>query len=670
MLPKIIQALVLISCLLFLGPPQETNAAPSAACVLTWDVVSSPAPANGQYVLNNADAASASDVWAVGHYAPSSGPHTTLIERWNGTAWSLVPSPSVANKYNELKSVSVLAANDAWAVGMATENALSQTLIQHWNGTDWSIVPSPNTVSGYGELYSVDGAAANDVWAVGGWNGATLILHWDGTNWNAVTGPTNGALRRVIALATTDVWVLGQESATQASVLHWNGATWSVHSTIPLEYIPGVYGTVERVYDLSVSNATDMWVVGEKNQLRYQNNAQRRHWDGSSWTVMNPPDDIHAPVEALAGTQTDNLWAVGNDPYIQRAFLSQWDGSAWANYMMQNVFGPGNPQGITAISNDEFWVVGESYTNQTANAALIAHGTLPCQTIPSPIPTLLTPAHTDVLTEIRPSFTWTEVVGAEYYTLRLFQHTPGGDPFLQFDSMFPQFSFENFTPLSDDTYYWDVRACSYPGCGPWSAQREFTIVAAKPVSAPAPLSPADNALLSDTTVPFEWSVVPNTASYNLEIYQGATNGPLVRAQTFVVTNPEVYNLTGTGKFFWHVNACNDGGCSAWSDWRMFVETVPQTPPELKSPKKNAVLDALRPKFEWKPVHNATFYKLELRMDTRKGKVVDTVKPTDTQWRWRTELNGGVYFWRVRACTDLSCGDWSAYRKLTIQRSGP
>ena len=40
---------------------------------------------------------SASDVWAVGYYQDTSaGTYQTLIEHWNGTAWSVIASPNAA----------------------------------------------------------------------------------------------------------------------------------------------------------------------------------------------------------------------------------------------------------------------------------------------------------------------------------------------------------------------------------------------------------------------------------------------------------------------------------------------------------------------------------------------------------------------------------------------
>ena len=80
----------------------------------------------------------------------------TLIEHFNGTAWSIVPSPSPG-------SIAILggvttsnAANNVWAVGADTPAGTSgrQTLTLNWNGTAWNVVasPSPGSTGGVGAV--------------------------------------------------------------------------------------------------------------------------------------------------------------------------------------------------------------------------------------------------------------------------------------------------------------------------------------------------------------------------------------------------------------------------------------------------------------------------------------------------------------------------------------
>jgi hypothetical protein len=58
----------------------------------------------------------------------------------------IVPSPNGGTGYNYLASVSALTSNDVWAVGHNNTGAFSinRTMTEHWDGTAWTVVPSPN----------------------------------------------------------------------------------------------------------------------------------------------------------------------------------------------------------------------------------------------------------------------------------------------------------------------------------------------------------------------------------------------------------------------------------------------------------------------------------------------------------------------------------------------
>src|SRR6266542_3404528 len=118
----------------------------------SWQKVTSPNVC-GSNALDNellgVDAISLSDAWAVGWSQEPSGPpyvKRTLTEHFDGSTWRIVPSPNPANDVQSvLYSVSGTSANDVWAVGSTHDgNSPSRTLIEHWDGTRWSIVPSPS----------------------------------------------------------------------------------------------------------------------------------------------------------------------------------------------------------------------------------------------------------------------------------------------------------------------------------------------------------------------------------------------------------------------------------------------------------------------------------------------------------------------------------------------
>ena len=101
-----------------------------------WKVM--PAPHRGSsYRLAGVAAASAADVWAVGTW--NNGPSRTLAEHWNSSAWKIRPSANPARYGNQLTGVAVLSHADAWAVGFyITRAGARRTLIEHWNGRAWT----------------------------------------------------------------------------------------------------------------------------------------------------------------------------------------------------------------------------------------------------------------------------------------------------------------------------------------------------------------------------------------------------------------------------------------------------------------------------------------------------------------------------------------------------
>jgi len=78
---------------------------------------------------------------------PSCGNPGTLILHWDGTSWSMVPSPDPGPKGNLLSAVAAVSPSDAWAVGTYANSMCSEaaTVILRWNGTKWSQVKSPNS---------------------------------------------------------------------------------------------------------------------------------------------------------------------------------------------------------------------------------------------------------------------------------------------------------------------------------------------------------------------------------------------------------------------------------------------------------------------------------------------------------------------------------------------
>ena len=145
-------------------------------------LVTSPNVAKSDYnELDGVAAAGPASAWAVGFarhaQANCCAPFRALIEHWNGTAWTLVPSPTITanNAQDTLRGVVALSGTDVWATGSTLQSfTTNTTLALHWNGTSWQIVPSADRGSDI--LNSVTGAGpGRSLWAVGSTTGGTPI---------------------------------------------------------------------------------------------------------------------------------------------------------------------------------------------------------------------------------------------------------------------------------------------------------------------------------------------------------------------------------------------------------------------------------------------------------------------------------------------------------------
>ena len=92
----------------------------------------------------------------------------TLIESWRGTSWSVAtnPSPSAA-RTAYLRGVSCTTTARCIAVGLWTNGSTTRSLIQGWDGTAWSSLSSPNPGTLDSTLNGVSCASATSCAAAG-----------------------------------------------------------------------------------------------------------------------------------------------------------------------------------------------------------------------------------------------------------------------------------------------------------------------------------------------------------------------------------------------------------------------------------------------------------------------------------------------------------------------
>jgi hypothetical protein len=178
--------------------------------------------------LTGIAAVSPTELWAVGYsYNINTDRATLLLLHYTAGQWTVARAPRFTAGDQVAYQVAAISANDVWAVGdQEVYPNPKQTLTLHWNGTAWSVVPSPNQASDYASqnlLVDVAAASSTDVYAVG-WYASestnhfqhrTMVQHWDGTSWTVQASPSPGAsadLDGVAALASGGVWTAGEYS--------------------------------------------------------------------------------------------------------------------------------------------------------------------------------------------------------------------------------------------------------------------------------------------------------------------------------------------------------------------------------------------------------------------------------------------------------------------------
>ena len=339
---RAVKASASVCCLFMIGTiggaavPASANAATSPS----WTIAPSPNPsASGTAQLNAVSCISPTNCTAVGISDGASGDET-LVESWDGTSWSIVPSPNPAGSASSsLQGVSCLSSTDCTAVGNSYYYTGSinptLTLVESWNGTSWSIVPSPNpSASGTAQLNAVSCISPTNCTAVGysnnGSSTQTLIELWNGTSWSAVTSPNPAGspvlLYGVSCISSTVCTAVGLSyngSGDETLIESWNGTSWSI---VPSPNVDS-YNFLQGVSCTSSINCTA--VGGSSTGSSQQPLAES--WNGSSWSVVPSPNvGTVTNFEGVSCLSSTDCTAVGLIGPTQQTLVESWNGSAWS----------------------------------------------------------------------------------------------------------------------------------------------------------------------------------------------------------------------------------------------------------------------------------------------------------------------------------------------------
>lgn len=147
----------------------------------SWSVVSSTTSCNGSGSLVAVSATMPRDVWAVGNCRSSSDPwkYQTLAMHWDGDRWQTASTDTGNTSQSQyLAQVSAISGSDVWAVGFqGVLRSSGEPLVQHWDGSSWSTIPSSDLTSHIQSFVGVVALSSEEIWAVGK-SANDVLLAW------------------------------------------------------------------------------------------------------------------------------------------------------------------------------------------------------------------------------------------------------------------------------------------------------------------------------------------------------------------------------------------------------------------------------------------------------------------------------------------------------------
>jgi hypothetical protein len=175
----------------------------------SWSIQSSPnPPGSSMDTLTGVSCPTQTACSAVGDEVDAVGTQVPLAESWNGTSWMIrptrVPAGAVAAV---LYGVSCTAAAACTAVGgHVNQSHIGVTLIEMWNGTAWTIRASPSPAGAPLATLTAVWCGSDTCNAVGSTGTVTLAELWNGRSWKLqstpnLAGTTDSALLAVVCTA-------------------------------------------------------------------------------------------------------------------------------------------------------------------------------------------------------------------------------------------------------------------------------------------------------------------------------------------------------------------------------------------------------------------------------------------------------------------------------------
>jgi hypothetical protein len=342
---------------LLAGAPQVSSLGAAAAAKAARAPLASPSvPTNSTFPSSSVAYRPAASVRELENAPAQPAASLTLAEHWNGSAWSIQPTPGFTGAaFTQVIGVGCGSANACFASGFYADNSTGDTLplVEKYNGTQWTIQPVPAPAGAVvSRVFDVSCTSANACTAVGesfvGLTEVAFADRWNGSTWTLqhVPGLTGlgTALGSVSCTAVAACTAVGATLNDRAGTLaplaeFWNGSAWAIQ---PTPSKAGNYSTA--LYGVSCADMHDCMAAGNFNANgSLAGGALTERFAATTWSLVNLPTPPNAsvslpdPVSCSAVNACTDVgsWFSGT---TGGAFSDRWNGTAWARETVPSSF--------------------------------------------------------------------------------------------------------------------------------------------------------------------------------------------------------------------------------------------------------------------------------------------------------------------------------------------
>jgi len=285
-------------------------------------------------------------------------------------------------------------------------------------------------------------------------------------------------------------------------------------------------------------------------------------------------------------------------------------------------------------------------------------------------PSLLLPASGTLTNDNTTTYSWNSVSTATIYRIQIDDSSDFDSPAISTTTSNTQYT---SPALSDNTYYWHVRARDAAGnWGSYSSFWNLEIDTTAP-EAPTLISPTHGSWFQNRTPTLIWESVSGSSDYWVQV----SSDDIFTSLVVNITVGDVTNYTcptlSDDWYYWRVKAKDTLNWGSWSSTWFFAvkNTAPGPPPIMYTPEHESITTDQTPYFSWIIMIPIKHYQIQI--DTSESFLIPLIDDFAPYANYvpTTPLDDNIYYWRVRAI-DLAdnIGAWSAIHRFEVDTTPP